>query len=107
MMQTGIEDVFKAIVDAKWGVMSSGEVEAPTGLFTIVEIPKTDGERAEMREAVFPDVTSGIFDNMESGWYFVIQYSKPSLEYYQCKNRDFAFSRYALAQSAYEAWADT
>lgn len=106
MAQMTVEGTFKAIVEAKWGVMSSGAIEAPTGRFTIVEIPALDGERAEMREAVFEDEDAETFDSLEAGWYFAIQSLPDTLTHDKCKNRDYAFARFALARSAYEEWED-
>lgn len=107
MVQMSVEDTFKAIVDAKWGVMSSGLIDAPTGRFTVVEIPKLDGERAEMREAVFEDSDSGTFDSIEAGWYFAVQCPPDTLTYEKCKNRDYAFARFSLARAEYENWEDS
>lgn len=107
MAQMSLEDTFKAIVDAKWGVVSSGIIDAPTGHFTVVEIPKYEGERAEMREAVFDNEDAGTFDGIEAGWYIAIQSPPNTLTYEKCKNRDYAFARFALARSAYEEWEDS
>lgn len=106
MSQESVEDAFKAIAEAGWGVMSSGAFEAPTGRFTVVEIPEHPGERAEMREAVF-DGVSETFDNMETGWFFILRRSPSDLIYERCKNRDYALARFALARAAYEDWADS
>lgn len=105
MAQESVEGTFKAIVDALWGVMSSGAFEAPTGHFAVVEIPDHDGERAEMADAVF-DGASETFESLETGWYFVIQRSPENLTYDKCKNRDYALARFALARAAYEDWLD-
>lgn len=102
-----VEDTFKAIVDAKWGVVSSGIIDAPTGHFTVVEIPKHEGERTEMREAVFENEDAGTFDDIEAGWYIAIQSPPNTLTYEKCQNRDYAFARFALARSAYEDWEDS
>ena len=102
------QGVFRSIITAGWGVQSRGEVEAVTGHFSVVEIPAHDGERAEMREAVFSDdpTEAEAFDKVETGWYFVVESSDGSINPDKCKNRDYAFARFALASSAYEAWAD-
>ena len=106
MAQMSVEGTLKAIVDAEWGVLSSGAIEAPTGRFTVVEIPAHVGERAEMREAVFADEEgAATFDSMEAGWYFVIR-SDSGVEYDLCKNKSYAMARFALARSAYEDWED-
>jgi hypothetical protein len=107
MPQIGFEGTFKAIVGAKWGVVSSGLIDAPTGHFTVVEIPKHEGERAEMREAVFENEDAGTFDDIEAGWYFAIEFPPDTLTYEKCKNRDYAFARFSLARSAYEEWEDS
>jgi hypothetical protein len=106
MSQESVEGTYRAIIDAGWGVMSSGAFEAPTGRFAVVEIPEHDGERTEMREAVF-DGDSETFDNMEAGWFFICQRSITDLTYGKCKNRDYALARFALARAAYEEWADS
>lgn len=107
MAQMTVEGTFKAIVDAEWGIMSSGAIDAPTGRFTVVEIPKHDGERAEMREAVFEDAAdAGIFDGIESGWYFAVESDSDTWTFERCKNRDYALARFALARAAYEDWED-
>lgn len=106
MAQMSAEGAFEAIVDAGWGVVSSGAFEAVTGRCTVVEIPAHDGERAEMREAVLESSDAGMFDTLESGWYFVSQFQHQPLTYEKCKNRDYAFARYALTRSAYEEWED-
>lgn len=106
MTQMTVEDAFKALAEAGWGVMSSGAVEAPTGRFTVVEIPEHAGERAEMREAVFTDDNAGNFDSMESGWFFVTQ-SSSGVEYDRCRNRDYAFARFSLTRAEYEDWEDS
>jgi hypothetical protein len=105
MSQESAGDAFRAIVEAQWGVMSSGATDAPTGRFSVVEIPEHDGERAEMCDAVF-DGDNEVFENMDTGWYFVIQYSSNRLTYDKCKNRDYAFARFSLARSAYDVWLD-
>lgn len=105
MPQESAEATFKAIVEALWGVMSSGATDAPTGHFAVVEIPEHAGERAEMADAVF-DGDNATFDDLETGWYFVIQHSPDELTYDKCKNRDYALARFSLARAAYEDWLD-
>lgn len=105
MAQESAGDALRAIAEAKWGVMSSGDTDAPTGHFTVVEIPEHDGERKMMRESVFDGVSES-FDQLETGWYFVIQYSSDRLTYDKCKNRHYAFARFSLARAAYVDWLE-
>lgn len=107
MMKVKAEEVFKAIADAGWGVMSSGNLESPVGYFTVVEIPDHAGEREAMKAAVFSEESSGeAFDRLESGWFFLVQHADGSVQYGKCKNKDYALARYSLSRAAYEDWAD-
>lgn len=106
MAQESVEGVFRAITDPKWGLMSSGCFEAPTGRFAAVEIPENDDERLKIQKTVFGG-SNEIFDRIEPGWYFVIQRSPDNIIYDKCKNRDYALARFALARAAYVDWLES
>jgi hypothetical protein len=106
MAQESAEGVFRAIADAEWGLMSSGDFEAPTGRFRAVEIPANDDERLKIQEIVFGG-SNEAFGSVEPGWYFVIQPSPDVLTYDKCKNRDYALARFALARAAYVEWLES
>jgi hypothetical protein len=97
------EGVFRSIANAGWGVKSDGDVEAPVGYFTLVEIPSHDGERAEMRDAVFGENLDeeAIFDKVEAGWYIVTQSSTGNIFVNPCKDEVEANKRYSNLEEGY------
>lgn len=105
MSQVKIEDVLRGLIETKWEVMSSGSIDAPTGRFMVIVIPESKDERVAMRKDVV-DGECEPFDVMESGWYFVIEYSPDHLIFDKCKNQHYALARFALARAAYVDWWD-
>lgn len=107
MIYGTIEGVFRSIVNAGWHVKSDGHVEFPVGYFSVVEIPAHEGERAEMRDAVFSDdeVEAEAFDKVEAGWYFVTQHNDGNVYVTLCNGEDDADQRYANLESVYADWA--
>lgn len=101
------EGVFRSIVNAGWHVKSDGHVEFPVGYFSVVEIPAHEGERAEMRDAVFGENLDEekIFDKLPSGWYFVTQHNDGNIYVTQCKDEADANQRYANLETVYAEWA--
>lgn len=108
MPQGVFGEVFKSIVNAGWGVKSGGEMESPSGFFTVVEIPSHDGERTEMREAVFSEDAAGaaLYDSVEPGWYFVEQTTQGITDYGRCKNKRYAYARFHLCEGIYNEWSN-
>ena len=97
--------VFRSIANAQWGVQSGGDVEAPCGFFTVVQIPEHAGERAEMREAVFEDPDEVvIFDGLAAGWYFVVQDSDGGVAHTRCEDEKDAFSCFRRSEETYSEW---
>lgn len=101
------EGVMRSIVNAGWHVKSDGHVEFPSGYFSVVEIPAHEGERAEMRDAVFGENLDEeqVFDKMPSGWYFVTQHNDGSIYVTQCKDEADANQRYDNLETVYAEWA--
>lgn len=107
MLYGTIEGVFRSIITAGWNVKSDGDVEANTGHFAIVEIPEHDGERDQMREAVFMDELdeAEVFDRIPTGWYLVVEDSQGNVTYSQTANRDEAFRLFQTSEAKYAEWA--
>ena len=69
LFQDRYDNLFKSIISAGWANKSDGNVEAPTGAFAVVEIPRPLGELAEMKAAVEdPDLEK--FDWPPPAFYF-------------------------------------
>ena len=101
------EGAFRAVVTAGWGVKSSGDVEAPTGHFAVVEIPEHAGERAEMRAAVFDgdaEAAEG-FDCLDAGWYLVTEDSNGNVSYSR-DSQVWVNRRFDELDAAYALWLD-
>lgn len=106
MIYGTVEGIFRSIVSADWGVKSDGDVESSVGYFAVVEVPAHDGERAEMRDAVFGENLDEeqVFDKLPSGWYFVTQHSDGNVYVTQCTNEADANQRYANLEEVYSQW---
>jgi len=108
MLYGTIEGVLRSIITAGWNVKSDGHVEANTGHFAIVEIPEHEGERDEMRDAVFLDELdeAEVYDTIQAGWYFVVEDSQGNITYSQTKDRAEAFNLFEKAQEVYSQWVE-
>jgi hypothetical protein len=106
MLYGTAEGVFRSIITAGWNVKSDGDVEANTGHFAIVEIPEHEGERNQMRDAVFLDELdpAEVFDTIQAGWYFVVENSQGNVSFVQAKNEADAYRLFQTAEAEYAEW---
>jgi hypothetical protein len=105
------DNLFKELITAGWCVKSDGNVEAPTGYFSITEIPDHHGELVEMRDAITCDADRApdeyqFLDNWpESGWYFTTENSDGIIYVYKVDkvSANRFFDEYSRQ---YSAWDD-
>jgi len=71
-MSSLYDNLFKAVVTAGWCVKSDGHVEAPTGYFSMTEIPSHPGELREMQDAV-EDKRVPFSTWPPAGWYITVE----------------------------------
>lgn len=100
------DSLFKSIVTEGWCVSSTGDVESPTGYFSITEIPAHDGERDEMWAAVL-DETTGLdidADLPDPGWYLTIEESNGMICVFEMKHKEQAQVAYQKYEKDYDDW---
>lgn len=107
MIHGTVHGAFRSIVSAGWNVKSGGDVEANTGHFAIVEIPTQDGERAEMRDAVFSDNPDEekVFDSIPAGWFVVIEDSQGNIGLVKADDKAEADQIFGIYEADYAEWA--
>lgn len=96
--------LFKDLVSAEWCVKSDGNVEAPTGYFSITEIPEHPGELADMKSAVEQDQDS-YEEWPEPGWYFTTENSDGMIRVY-ATDKGAAEILYQSYLKQYAEWDD-
>ena len=108
MIYGTVHGAFRSIVSAGWNVKSGGEADAPTGHFAIVEIPIHDGERAEMRDAVFSDSPEEgeAFDTIPAGWFMVIEDFQGNVGLVKLDHEAEANKLFQHYEKAYAEWAE-
>lgn len=103
------DGLFREIITAGWAVKSDGNVEAPSGAFSIVEIPDHTGELIEMRDAITcdenrpPDQYQFLDAWPKAGWYFVTENSIGQV--YRAKlSKEQAEEMYRLYEAVFADW---
>jgi len=105
------DSLFREIITAGWAVKSDGNVEAPTGAFSLVEIPDTTGELTEMRDAITcdenrpPDEYQFLTAWPSAGWYFVTENSLGQVSRWML-DKARAEKMYALYEEMFSEWME-
>jgi hypothetical protein len=109
LLDAQYDNLFKTLVTAEWCVKSDGNVEAPTGYFSITEIPAHEGEFREMYAAI-EDSLEPEFTVDEAwpaaGWYVTIENSDGVIFVYEVINEAEAKYIFAELEKQYLDWTD-
>src|SRR5688572_2573264 len=97
------DNLFKEIVMEGWCVKSDGNVEAPTGYFSITEIPSREEELNEMK-AAFEKEWLGNWP--PSGWYITVEDNAGFMYAYPTNGERQAYQIYNRLTQIFSAWEE-
>lgn len=103
------DPLFKEIVGSSWCVRSSGNVEAPSGFFSVTEIPDNVHELDDMRDALIERL-EGTFDDLAAwpapGWYVTVENSDGIIFVYEVRDEVEANFQFANLEDQFDVWSD-
>ena len=109
LLDAQYDNLFKTLVTAEWCVKSDGNVEAPTGYFSITEIPVHEGEFREMRDAIYDQLEAELRVDEAwpaAGWYVTIENSDGVMFAYEVDSEATAKYIFAQLEQQYLDWSD-
>lgn len=99
-MSRDIDNAFKAIISAGWANQSDGNVEAPTGFFSIIDMST---ERDMLREVLAESALDDALGQIEPSWYLTMENNQGILYYAQAKDEAAAQEWFkSLCEKFYE-----
>lgn len=105
-MMTNDEQVFRALSMQDMADAWSGDSDAPTGYFALVEVPE-DPESLDqyMRDALGEDWTSGYLTAPSAGWYIIHINSQGFVGINRCEDDEDAREAFAALEAEYDEYA--
>lgn len=102
------DDTFKLICQEGWANQSSGNVEAPTGYFWLVEAPVNDSSWEDFLGRVQSELENygQTFIAPNFGWYLVVQDNDGIWFVYECINEIEAREAYQILENQYSEWEE-
>lgn len=109
LVRSEYDNLFKTIAAGEWCVRSDGHVESPQGYFSITEIPKHQGELAEMIDALELDSEQSaqirdLAGGISSGWFVTIENSDGIIFVYEMPSKFAAENAYESLDLDFMKW---
>lgn len=101
------DDTFKLICQEGWANQSSGNVEAPTGYYWLVEVT-ADGAEQDFMGTVQSELEKygQTYIYPDTGWYVVVQDNQGIWFVYEVPSETAARDIYSRLEAEYLAWDD-